>query len=158
MSSTWRAVADSGSTWASTEVKLIDRNGIPSAIRKAALAIAIRAGKRMTSCESRYQNPALAGRASRAARSRRKAGESALTRSPSSARIAGRTRSAIAAAIRATSAPPIPIEYRNRCGKTTSDASAPATVSELNRTVRPAVAIVRRIAVRPGPWRASSSR
>ncbi len=63
---------------------------------------------------------------------------------------AGRTISAIAAAISATSEPPTPIEYRKRCGKTSSEASAPATVSELKSTVRPAVAIVRRIAVRPG--------
>ena len=37
-------------------------------------------------------------------------------------------------------------------------ATAPATVSELNRTLRPAVASVRRIASRPGPERAISSR
>ena len=45
-----------------------------------------------------------------------------------------------------------------RCGKTSSEASAPATVSALNRTVRPAVAIVRRIASSPGPVLAISSR
>ena len=35
----------------------IERNGIPSAISKAALAAAIRPGKRITVCESRYQKP-----------------------------------------------------------------------------------------------------
>ena len=139
-------------------MKLIPKNGIPSAISNAALAAAIRAGNRITSRESRYQKPSRAGRASRSARRRRKAGESALTRLPSRARIAGRTRSAIAAAISATSEPPIPIEYRNRCGKTSSEASAPATVIELNSTVRPAVFIVRRSASSPGPERAISSR
>jgi hypothetical protein len=137
---------------------LIPKNGIPSAISSAELAAAIRPGRRMTSCESRYQNPSVAGRASRSARRRRNAGESALTRSPSTASTAGRTISAIAAAISATSEPPIPIEYRNRCGKTISDAIAPATVSDENSTVRPAVFSVRRIASIPGPVLAISSR
>ena len=86
------------------------KNGIPSAISSAALAAAIRPGTRITSCESRYQKPSCAGRASRSARRLRNAGESALTRSPSSASTAGRTISAIAAAISATSEPPMPIE------------------------------------------------
>ena len=58
----------------------------------------------------------------------------------------------------ATIVPPIPIEYRKRCGNTSREASAAATVSELNSTVRPAVAIVRRSASAPGPTAASSSR
>ena len=48
--------------------------------------------------------------------------------------------SAIAAASTETKAPARPIEYRKRCGKTSSDAAAPATVSELKSTVRPPVA------------------
>ena len=39
--------------------------------------------------------------------------------------------------------PPMPIEYKNRSGNTSSDASAPATVNELYSTVRPAVCSVR---------------
>ena len=157
-SSTWRALADSGSTWASTDVNWMLKNGIPRTISSAALAAAIRPGKRITSCESRYQNPSWAGRASRSARRLRNAGARALTRSPSSASTAGSTISAIAAAIRATIEPPMPIEYKKRCGKTISEAIAPATVSALNSTVRPAVAIVRRIASMPGPRLAISSR
>ncbi len=109
-SSTWLALALSGSTWASTEVNWMLKNGIPSAISRAALATAIRPGTRITSCESRYQKPCSSRRASRSARRRRKPGESAFTRVPSSARIAGSTIRATAAAIRATSDPPTPIE------------------------------------------------
>ena len=66
-SSTWRALADSGSTWASTEVNLIEKNGIPSAISSAALASAIRPGKRITSLREPVPE-ALARRAGVAAR------------------------------------------------------------------------------------------
>ena len=79
-----------------------------------------------------------------------RAGASAFTRSPSSARIAGSTIRATAQAISATIMPPSPIEKRKFCGNTISDAIAAATVSELNSTVRPAVARVRRSASRPG--------
>ncbi len=71
--STWRALADSGSTVASTEVNSMLRKGIPSAIISAALAAAIRPGRRITNRDSRYQNPDSAGRASRSARRWRKA-------------------------------------------------------------------------------------
>ena len=54
--------------------------------------------------------------------------------------------------------PPIPIEYRNLSGNTSSEASAPATVSELYSTVRPAVCSVRAIAARESRPTASSSR
>ena len=109
-SSTCRALVDSGSTWASTEVKLIVRNGIPSVISSAVAPSAIRPGTRMTRRESRYQKPLVAGRESASARRWRNAGASALIRGPSSMRTAGSTSSAIAAAIRATSEPPRPIE------------------------------------------------
>ena len=121
-------------------------------------ATAIRPGTRATSRGSRYQKPLSAGRASRSACRARKRGVSPSTRRPSRVRIAGSTVSAIAAAIRATKSPAIPIEYRKRCGNTRSEASAPATVIELKSTVRPAVARVRPIASVPGPVRASSSR
>ncbi len=52
----------------------------------------------------------------------------------------------------------MPIERRKPSGKMASVAIAAATVTELNATVRPAVAIVRRTASGPGPSRASSSR
>jgi len=52
---------------------------------------------------------------------------------------AGRMSSATDAAANATTAPPMPIDLRNCCGKTTSESIAAATVSELNTTVRPAV-------------------
>ena len=58
----------------------------------------------------------------------------------------------------AVSDPLIAIEYRKRCGKTSSESIATATVSELNTTVRPAVRSVRLSASRPGPSRAISSR
>ena len=74
------------------------------------VAMAILPGNRITSRESRCQNPCSTRRASRSARPRRKAGASALILAPSSDRIAGSTISATAAAIRATSDPPTPIE------------------------------------------------
>ena len=108
--STWRALAEVGSTVASTRVKMIPEKGIPRTISIAALAIAIGAGLRITIRDSRYQNPDSVGRASRAARRGRKAGARALTRVPSAARIAARTTSARPAAISDTSAPAMPIE------------------------------------------------
>ena len=50
------------------------------------------------------------------------------------------------------------IEYRKRCGKTSSESIAAATVSELKITVRPAVRSVRGSAARPAPSRSISSR
>ena len=88
----------------------IEKNGMPSAIRNAALASAIRPGIRITVRESRYQKPAVAGRDSASARRCRNAGERELTRSPSRASTAGSTVSEIPAAASATSVPPMPIE------------------------------------------------
>ena len=79
-------------------------------------------------------------------------------RGPSSASIAGSTTSASVAATSATMAPASPIEKRKFCGKTVSEASAAATVTELNAIVRPEVATVRRRASTPNPVRAASSR
>jgi hypothetical protein len=72
--------------------------------------------------------------------------------------MAGSTVSETTIAMSATNTPPMPIEYRNRIGKTSSEASAAATVSELKSTVRPAVRSVRAIAEAPSPPSASSSR
>jgi hypothetical protein len=44
-----------------------------------------------------------------------------------------------AAAASATAAPPMPMETRNRWGKTVRQAIAAATVTALNETVRPAL-------------------
>ena len=97
-----------------------------------------RPARRMTKRASEYQAP----RPDRPGR-RHGRGASALTRGPSSASTAGRTTSATVPPTSETSTPPTPIERRNRCGKTSSDAIAAATVSELKTTVRPALAIVR---------------
>ncbi len=83
---------------------------MPSTISSVAVEAAMRPGKRITSCERRYQKPSWARRASRSARRARNAGVSELTRSPSRASTAGSTIRAIAAAISATKKPPIPIE------------------------------------------------
>ncbi len=101
--------------------------------------MAISAGRRMTTRDRRYQKPLSAGRASRSAARASRFGASALTRGPSTLSNAGSTVRARHAASSATSAPAIPIEYRNRCGKIASEAIAAATVSELNTIVRPEV-------------------
>ena len=87
---------------------------------------------------------------------RRRALEAAAARGcrpcrPSRASTAGRKTSATPAPISDTSIPPRPIERRKLCGKTSSEASAAATVSELKSTVRPAVRSVSRSAFAPGP-------
>ena len=77
---------------------------------------------------------------------------------PIRANSAGRMSSAATAATTATTAPPMPIDFRNCCGKTTSESIAAATVSALKTTVRPAVDMATRTASctsRPAP---SSSR
>ena len=91
---------------------------MPSATRNAALASAIRPGTRITVRESRYQKPSVVGPGVALGAAAQEAGESELTRSPSSASTAGSTVSEIAAAASATSVPPIPIERRKFCGKT----------------------------------------
>ena len=157
-SETIRAWLSAGSTRASTDVKSTRRNGRPRTIIRVADAAATRPGRRITKRDRRYQKPDSAGRASASLARLSRRGASALTRCPSSVSTAGSSTSATVAAISDTSIPPSPIEYRNFCGKTSSDASAAATVSDENRTVRPAVFSVRRIATIPGPCSASSSR
>ena len=71
---------------------------------------------------------------------------------------AGSATSEMSPALSAVSEPLIAIEYRKRCGKTSSESIAAATVSELNTTVLPAVRSVRVSASRPGPLRSISSR
>src|SRR6476646_3479325 len=55
VSSTWRALELCGRTLAVTVTNLAPVNGIPSAIRNAALRTATRPGRRMTTRDSRYQ-------------------------------------------------------------------------------------------------------
>src|SRR2546421_10480156 len=78
-SSTWRPLALFGRTWASTDVNLMPRNGIPSRIRNNALIVAIGIGLRMTRRESRYQNPSRVARAARSARRAENRGRSEVT-------------------------------------------------------------------------------
>lgn len=71
---------------------------------------------------------------------------------------AGATVRAATAATTATVAPAMPIDFRKPSGKMISVDSATATVAALKTTVRPALAMVARIACMPGPLRLSSSR
>ena len=102
---------------ASTAVSPMPMNGSPSTISSVALASAIGPGRFITRRDRRYQAPSSAGRASRSAARCSRAGASAFTRGPRTTRIAGSITSASPAAISATIAPPIPIEYRKRCGR-----------------------------------------
>ena len=78
---------------------------------------------------------------------------------PSTASSAGQQRSARLTIATSTAAmPPKPMERRKTCGNSSSDASATATVSPENATVRPAVAIVRTTASVGAAPGASSSR
>ena len=157
-SSTTRAVLCFGSTVASTPVKSIRRNGNPMAISSADADTATSTGRRITRCECRYQKPERSPAASRAIASFQRRGPPALTRSPSAPSNAGSSVSDTSAAISAHIAPPTPIEYRNRCRKTISAASAHATVTALNATTRPAVrSVTASASSRPFPD-ASSSR
>ena len=65
---------------------------------------------------------------------------------PQTAKIAGAITSAAAPATSETTAPAIPIDFRNPSGKTVSVTSASATVTALKATVRPAVRTVVRTA------------
>ena len=137
-----------GSTVASTPVKRTPRNGSAEAgAASADDAIATSAGRRITPCAKRYQPPSRSGRAARSAARRKRAGESASIRRPSSAKQrrhdeqrngAGERRHDQAAERhRAQEA-----ERERRA----ASAKAAATVTALNATVRPAVAIVARTA------------
>ena len=112
----------------------------------------------MTTLDKRYQKPSVMTEDSRSRRLCRRVGASAFTRVPSRTSRAGSTVSEIRPDSSATDAPPTPIEFRKFWGKSISAPVAPATVTELNTTVRPALARVRRIASTPGPLRAISSR
>ena len=144
-------------SFASTGRNPIDLNGMLRAISAAAVSRAILPGRRITNWDRRYQNPDSAGRASRSAARWSRFGARAFTRGPA-AQVRRQNDHASAAAISATSVPAMPIERRKFWGNTVSDATAAATVNELNAIVRPAVASVRRSASTPKPARADSSR
>ena len=74
------------------------------------------------------------------------------------ANVAGAITSADMPATSDTAAPAMPIDFRKPSGKTVSVISAKATVTALKATVRPAVFIVVRTALAPGPCWVSSSR
>ena len=148
-----RLRATRAASWRRWARRSTRRKGSPATISSAAVTTATAPGRRMTPCASRYQPPALAGRAEASAARRQRRGASAFTRGPSTASTAGSTSSATTAPARLTSIPPMPIERRKPSGKTSSEAIAAATVRALNSTVRPAVCSVRAIASRPGPVR-----
>ena len=157
VSATTRALSLVGRTLASTVVNRIPRVGSPTAIKATEVASATRPARRMTHCESRYQPPRLCPSPPISVAGRGRTG-SALTRSPRRPRRAGRTVNAAAPASSDTTAPPIPIEMRNRCVNTANAPNAPATVIALKRTLRPAVWSVFRRAGAPAPVAAISSR
>lgn len=111
---------------------------------------------RMTPRASVNQPPEVDSGSSRARRHRR--GERKSMRLPSSLSIEGSTTSATRADDTATSRPPTANEYRMRCWKANREVMAALTVSELNKTVLPAVRSVTAIAVGTSAPSASSPR
>ena len=79
-------------------------------------------------------------------------------RRPSSIRIAGSTVIAATTATRTAATPPYPSDLRKFCGKISNDDIAAATVKPEKSTVRPAVAIVTRIAFADACGSSSGSR
>ncbi len=131
---------------------MADKSGIERTSITPALPRATGTGWRITPCARRYQPPDSSDTDGPLRI------DSELIRVPSSASAEGTTRRATTADRIPTAAPATPTEYRNRCGRKTSPASATATVKPEKSAVRPAVATVRRWASRVGPSRSSSSR
>ena len=148
-SATVRELSPFGITEASTGVHATRSDGAAMASIRTAVAAATSAGRRITARERRYQPPWSSGRSRR---------WRTVSLPPHTANRAGEITSDPTPATTATTAPAMPIDFRKPSGKTVRVASAIATVAEEKAMVRPAVAIVVRIAARPGPWRASSSR
>ena len=134
MSETTRALWLVGRTVASMPLQRTCSAGNAITSNSTVVPAATRAGRRITPLASRYQPPVWAG------------GLTRPIRRLSSISSDGTMSRALAAATSATSAPPRPIETRKRCGKTVRLARAAATVTALNRTVRPVVASVTRSA------------
>ncbi len=84
----------------------------------------------------------MTARARRYQRSRPASTSGRASLTPHSASSAGDTVTATTAATIATTAPAIPIDLRKPCGNSVSVASAQATVTAENSTVRPARIIV----------------
>ncbi len=148
-SATTRALWVRESVLSSADFHAAPRAGNVAAIISPAVTAATMPGRRIVQCEMRYHRPSVSGRSCLAL---------AASLDPHRARNAGVSVSATPAATSATAAPPIPIDFRKFSGKTTSDAIAAATVSELKTIVRPAACIVATTASRPGPRAAISSR
>ncbi len=132
VSETTRALWLAGRTVASMPLQRTPSAGDAITSSSTVVPAATRTGRRITPLASRYQPPSGFG------------GLARPIRRLSSTSSDGTISSALAAATSATTAPPRPIETRNRCGKTVRAAIAAATVDALNRTVRPVVAIVTR--------------
>ena len=148
-SATTRELLSVGMTVESTGVQFTPVAGSATASISAAVTAATTPGRRMTPCARRCQR-------SCAAAAPRSCFGSSLR--PHSASSAGEIASAATAATIATVAPAIPIDCAKPSGKTVSVASAAATVADEKTTVRPAVAIVVRIASRWDAPPPSSSR
>ena len=135
-----------------TEESIADQTVLSEGSATASIAIAVsgatKRARRMTKWASRYQRSSAS-----AAVPRERA-----SLAPHSANSAGEMTSAASAATAATVAPAIPIDFRKPCGKIVSVMSAAETVAAENATVRPAVAIVVRMAPGVAPWTSSSSR
>ena len=131
----------------STGVHVARSAGRASTTMTSAVTTVTVPGRRMTDWATPYQRASERSDFSRA-----------LSLTFHSAKNAGAIRHDAAAATRATPAPPMAIDWRKFSGNSSSVASAMATVSALNTTVRPAEAMVSRTAFGPGPLRSSSSR
>ncbi len=148
VSETTRELWLEGSTPASMPVQWIPRAGTATTSISRVAARAVRPGRCITARASAYQRPAPS------------AARCTLPSLRASSRSSGGSSSRVtAAAASATAAPPMPIETRNRWGKTVRQAMAAATVTALNETVRPALLSVAARAL-PGsaPGWPSSSR
>ena len=118
-----------------TELSLAEDQIVLSAGRaattiSAAVVAATMPGRRMTARAKRYQRSRPASTSGRA------------SFMPHKASRAGETVTDTTAATIAVAAPAIPIDFRNPCGNSVSVASAQATVTAENSTVRPARIIV----------------
>ena len=114
-----RALWPLGITVESTGVQLARSAGAAATSISSAVATAMRPGRAMTPCASRYQPPAP----------RLRAGTTSLV--PQMANRAGVMISDAAAATSATTAPAIPIDCRKLSGNRTRVSSDTATVTAL---------------------------
>ena len=119
-SATTRALCEVGSTFASIPLQITPRLGAATRASSAVVTSATAAGRRIIALALRYQRPLPSG-----------SGRTLPMRAARSVSSAGRISSDAAAATSATTAPPMPIEIRNGCGKSVSTIIAPATATPL---------------------------